>query len=169
MTDLGPVLGLGGEIKVGELTYTWTPMTLQAQAEMEGEIRAALGVRLDILPRFKAAIEGMANAGDRKVAIEAAIREQMRIDGMNAFELAQEFRFPAIEVVMIRYHLKPKHPEITDAEVLRMFTWEHQAAIFNEILGTLRKAMPGESRSPNFDGGSVKSKKERTATAAKGD
>ena len=128
MSDLPALCGIGGTFKIGDTTYTWSPLTIGDLALLETDVRKELGSRLDCIGAAKAACDaGGLKDNDRKAVMETAAREYLRIVRLGAMQLLGELPASDANALMLLAHLRKSHPDLTLDQVRAMAA--HQAAV----------------------------------------
>lgn len=117
MSDLPGIGGVAGTfVGPNGKEYRYAPLTLRDEAELELEIRAALGDKLDVMAQVRSVLH-MYQAPERAVLLEAAFKEELRLKRLGAIDLAAEFKVADVEAMVLRKQLKSHHPDITLDEV----------------------------------------------------
>lgn len=153
MSELPALLGSGASFEVEGTVYRYRPLTLGDEADIEQEVRAQLGARLDVIASVEKIVDQF-KPDDRKLILENAIREHFRLSRMGGIDLANEFQLPDVHALILKYHLRAEHPELNTEDCKRLLA-VGGPAISRMITDQVRSVQPGEASRPSCAGGSA--------------
>lgn len=155
MSDLPAITGAGGTFEIDGKVYTWSPMTLGRLGAFEAELREVLGSRLDMItPALEICDRANLKGDDRKHALEAAMKEHLRLRQLGPFTLLESLNVPEANALTLKHHLLPNHPDIDTPTLMAMVASKVFGAVAVMILEQARSALPGKGSSPSFAAGS---------------
>lgn len=174
MSDLPAILGTSTTVEIGGRRWTFSPLTIADEAELEVELRQRLDAKLRVVDQVRSILDGL-RSDERIAMLQWAVAEEMRLRRLGPMELAQEFRLPEVDKIILRYQLRKNHPDVSEAEV-GMLTSDHSArraiAMLAKILedaipkdlGSALAAMVAATGQPRRDDGASSSATSQSAT-----
>lgn len=116
MSDLPAILGTSTTVEIGGKRWTFSPLTIADEAELEVELRLRLGQKLCVVDQVRSILQGL-SADERVAMLTWAVREEFRLRRMGPLDLAAEFRLPEVDRLVLRYQLRRHHQNVTDEEI----------------------------------------------------
>ncbi len=116
MSDLPATLGTPVTVEIAGKRWTFAPLTLDDEAAMEVELRLLLSEKLTIVDQARSICSGL-ETRERIELLKWALQEELRLRRLGPIELANEFRVPNVERIVLRHQLRRHHPDVTDAEI----------------------------------------------------
>lgn len=116
MSDLPAILGTSTTVEIGGRRWTFSPLTLADEAELEVELRQKLDAKLRIVDQVRSIVDGL-GAQERLALLTWAVQEEFRLRRLGPSDLAAEFRVPDVDRIVLRYQLRRHHPQVTDEEI----------------------------------------------------
>ena len=143
MSDLPTMLGAGVTVEIAGERWTFSPLTLGDEAEIEVELRSILGDKLDVVAQVRTVMDGFGPA-ERVEMVRWALQEEMRLRRLGPIELAAEFRLPNVDRLVLRYQLRKHHPNVTDEQIGRLTSDFSARKALSLLVEQIREVLPND-------------------------
>lgn len=135
------MLGAGVTVEIAGQRWTFSPLTLGDEADLELELRALLGDKLDVVEQVRTVMDGF-GPSERIEMVKWGLQEEMRLRRLGPIELAAEFRLPNVDRLVLRYQLRRHHPDVTDEQIGQLTSDFSARKALSMLVQQIREVLP---------------------------